>query len=143
PWLEFFLIVVMAIFVTAIFIIIEERSHITADQIGIAAPFDPEAAENGEGNGASLSRIFLFAPWLLMVGALALFYVSRRKNAEGRDWWDWLYQFPELDVLWVMGTLILPWITAVFFVFARGTEQEFIDIGNSFQFLSNIDRKST
>lgn len=138
PWSTLLLLVLTAIFVTAVFIIIEERSHITADQIGVAAPLDPNAAENGGENGASLSRAFLLAPWLLMVAALIMFYISRRKNAQGRDWWDWLYQFPELDVLWVMGTLILPWITAVFFVFARGNENEFIDIGNSFQFISQI-----
>lgn len=138
PWSQLGVLMLTALLVTAVFIVIEERSHITADQIGIAAPLDPNAAENGEENGASLSRVFLLAPWLLMVGSLVLFYISRRKNAEGRDWWDWLYQFPELDILWVMGTLILPWITAVFFVFARGTEDEFIAIGNSFQFLSQF-----
>jgi uncharacterized protein (TIGR03663 family) len=138
PWITLLLIALTAIFVTAVFLFIENRSHIKADQIGVAAPLDPEAAENGENGAASLSRVFLLAPWLLMIASLALFYVSRRKNAEGRDWWDWLDQFPELDVLWVMGSLILPWITAVFFVFARGTENEFIAIGNSFQFLSEI-----
>ena len=84
PWLTLLLLLLTAIFVTAVFIIIEERSHITADQIGVAAPLDPEAAENGETNGASLSRFFLFAPWLLMIRA-ALFYAraAERKAATG------------------------------------------------------------
>lgn len=33
--------------------------------------------------------------------------------AKRRGWWRLLYRFPEFDVLLVMGTLVLPWLTAI------------------------------
>ncbi|NOG52473.1 MAG: hypothetical protein HND48_25770 [Chloroflexi bacterium] len=138
PWRELIILTVAIVLVTGSFVFIEERSHITREQIGVQAPLDPSATEAASTTVSTIRWLWVLAPWVLMVGALALFVVSRRKNAEGKDWWDWLHQFPELDVLWVMGSLILPWATGVFIVSARGTPAEYESIGASFSFLRDI-----
>lgn len=138
PWRELIILTVAIVLVTGSFVFIEERSHITREQIGVQAPLDPSATEAASTTVSTIRWLWVLAPWALMVGALALFVVSRRKNAEGKDWWDWLHQFPELDVLWVMGSLILPWATGVFIVSARGTPAEYESIGASFSFLRDI-----
>lgn len=137
PWREFIIMVCVALLVVVAFIIIEERSKISYEDLGIVTSADPNTIES-ELTGVSMSVIWIIAPWALMIGSLALFVISRRKNAEGKDWWDWLYQYPELDVLWVMGTLVLPWLTAIFTVAARGTVEQFTSLGESFSFLLGI-----
>ncbi len=132
PWREFIMMTAAALLVTLVFIVIEERSHLTREDLGIAQPFDPNAEEQGTQMAGAISWLPILAPWALMFVSTGIFVVSRRKNAEGKDWWDWLNQFPELDVLWIMGTLVLPWITAIFIVAARGSPEEYARLGTSF-----------
>ncbi|MBK8135988.1 MAG: TIGR03663 family protein [Chloroflexi bacterium] len=138
PWREFIMMTAAALLVTLVFIVIEERSHLTREDLGIAQPFDPNAEEQGTQMAGAISWLPILAPWALMFVSTGIFVVSRRKNAEGKDWWDWLNQFPELDVLWIMGTLVLPWITAIFIVAARGSPEEYARLGTSFGFLGGV-----
>lgn len=138
PWREFAMMVLAALIVTAAFIVVEERSHVTREDLGIIAPLDPNVVDPETHTGEPISWFPVIIPWVVMVGALVLFRISRIKNDEGKDWWDWLNQFPELDVLWIMGTLVLPWITAIFIVSASGSPERYALIGQNAGALSGL-----
>lgn len=125
PWRSVTMVIIGVIVVLSGFIIFEELSHISRDAIGMSDPAVP--GENGEVSGvARFSAAPLVAVWVLgivLIGGLAY---SRRAR-----WWDWLHRFPELDVLMTMGSLILPWVTAIFIVSARGTSEDYTNIALS------------
>jgi len=77
-----------------------------------------------EDNSITATPIIL--AWVL--GGIALVGIIYLKR---RGLFKELERFPEFDVLMLMGSLILPWVTAVFIVSAHGNPQDFIDIGNS------------
>lgn len=56
---------------------------------------------------AEISNLPIYASWAVALAGIALLLFSRAAG-----WWRRLHRFPELDVLLVMGTLILPWLTA-------------------------------
>ncbi len=75
------------------------------EEVTLEPKISADAAET-----VSVSRISdlpLLAAWIVGGVALGFLVISRRLN-----WWRKLYRFPELDVLVVMGTLVLPWLTA-------------------------------
>ncbi len=106
-------LVLIAVIVCAGLIIIEELSHVSpASSAETAAPSVPgeEMVETGVG----LRSLPLIIAWVLaalvVLGVLASWRLG---------WWQTLHQFPELDILLVMGTLILPWL-APFIITAMG-----------------------
>ncbi|MEP7293006.1 MAG: flippase activity-associated protein Agl23, partial [Chloroflexota bacterium] len=56
---------------------------------------------------ADISYVPIIATWVVSAAAIAFLIFARVKG-----WWRKLYRFPEFDVLIVIGTLILPWLTA-------------------------------
>jgi predicted membrane-bound mannosyltransferase/DNA-binding beta-propeller fold protein YncE len=50
----------------------------------------------------------IIATWIVSAGFIALLVYSRYAG-----WWKHLYRYAELDILWLMGTLILPWMTGL------------------------------
>ncbi len=56
---------------------------------------------------ADINALPIVAAWIVGVVGCVLLVVSRAAG-----WWRRLHRFPELDVLIVMGTLVLPWLTS-------------------------------
>ncbi len=109
------------------FVIVEELSHVPTP--GESAEIQqPVPGENGEIVTVedSFSRTPLIAPWVIMIVIVGGLFYSRQAG-----WWKHLDQFPELDVMIVMGGLILPWLTAVFIVSTGGTSADYQNIANS------------
>jgi len=133
PWRDVAIMIVTALLVLIVLIYIEEKSHVSAANISTAAPLDPTlATAEGQVTGG-LSWSFILIPWL-MAGVFIPFLAYARR----RGWWDWLYQFPEFDVLIVMGALTLPWLTAIFIVGSGGTPDDFAALGESLKGVAGI-----
>ncbi|MBZ0301856.1 MAG: TIGR03663 family protein, partial [Anaerolineae bacterium] len=104
-WRDVLVIVLIAIVVSSGLILIEELSHVQAanssETVEPAVPGEDAAAL-----GLSVAALPLILAWVggavVVLGVLASWRLG---------WWNLLHRFPELDVLIVMGTLILPWAT--------------------------------
>lgn len=108
-------------------IVIEELSHVPTTESDVTME-QPVPGENGEMTAVqgAFSRTPLVIPWVLMIVICGGLFYSRQAG-----WWKHLDQFPELDVMIVMGALILPWLTAIFIVSTHGTSQDYTNIANS------------
>lgn len=126
-WGDLLLLIVLIVAVSAFFIYVEERSRVTT-QSG-AAPAAP-AIPGQEGEAVTVSTGFrpavLYATY---AGALVLIafliYTARR------GWWRTLYRFRELDILWLMGTLVLPWLTPFLTSLTGVTASDYTAIGQA------------
>ncbi len=126
PWREIGLIILIALITAGILLLVEELSHLPT-VTETAEPIVPDATEELLEDPVSDVPIN-WAPvlplWLLLiVGAPLLVNDARRsarlRFASGDDkqrpgFWGFLYQFPEVDLIVLIGTLILPWMTAIF-----------------------------
>lgn len=121
PWRTMLLLLVGAVLALAVLIIVEEFSYVeaVAETVAQAVP-----GENGE---AASTGTFSWTPILLawFVGLAGIAFLLYTRSA---GWWKWLHGFPELDVLMLMGSLVLPWVTAIFIYMAKGAPQDFINI---------------
>ncbi|MCU0464278.1 MAG: glycosyltransferase family 39 protein [Anaerolineae bacterium] len=134
PWREVAIIIVTALLVLVALVVIEELSHVgPAVTVETAVPIDPTAGGEAVAAEGGISWRIVAIPWLVTLFLLPLLYRSRQKG-----WWDWLNQFPELDVLIVMGALILPWLTAIFIVGAGGSVADLTALGTNFSGLAGI-----
>lgn len=119
----------------AALIIFEELSH-QPSRTGTETAQPVIPGEDGEMVGATTD--FTVAP-LILVWMIGIVSVAGMFFMRAKGWWKVLHDhFPEFDVLLVMGSLILPWLTAVFIVSTRGSSQDFIEIGTSIGGLSNL-----
>ncbi|TVR18641.1 MAG: TIGR03663 family protein, partial [Anaerolineaceae bacterium] len=95
-------------------------------------PFAPD--EIGVHDDAlSLAVYPLVIAWVLaglVVGWMVYFKM--------KGWWREVRHFPELDVLIVMGSLILPWLTAVFIRMAASDMADWTRIGQALSGWSNV-----
>jgi predicted membrane-bound mannosyltransferase/DNA-binding beta-propeller fold protein YncE len=106
PWLEVLTMIALVVVVTCLFIIVEERSHVqTQDAAQAAAPVVP-----GEDGAVVTTAGYiawpLYAEWIACGIAVVLLVGSRLLG-----WWKVLLCFPELDLLLIMATLVVPWAT--------------------------------
>jgi predicted membrane-bound mannosyltransferase/sugar lactone lactonase YvrE len=110
------------------FILVEELSHVATAESGaeIEQPVPGEGEETAAVVTGNFTRGPLIVAWVFMIVILGGLFISRQSG-----WWKHLDQFPELDVMIVMGALILPWLTAVFIVGTRGSPQDYAAIGQS------------
>jgi len=104
-WLDVVIVIALALAVITALVAAEEVSRLPSrDATQHVAPVVP-----GQ-DGAEAESGVNMLPYVLwwVIGALAVLalLVSWRLG-----WWRALHRFPELDVLIVMGTLILPWLT--------------------------------
>lgn len=126
------------------FVVVEEVSHTTPTSEMPIAPSDPTQAEEAAIITGSMRTWPMVLVWLLAIGTLAFLYVVRRrpddeetdeegnpKRKRGQGFWGILDAFPEVDVMMVIGTLILPWATALVPYLMRGTPAELINFANS------------
>ena len=138
PWREFTAILLIALATAGGLLFIEELSHFPSPT-ETAEPSVPDAGidDSGTSNqGAAIRWAPGLALWLIAIAA-ALFLVrdarraasSRDKQAEDKaengGLWAFLYQFPEVDFIVLIGTLILPWTTALFVRMIGGDDAAF------------------
>jgi len=128
---DILIILALALAFSLVLIVVEERSFVSSasssgeEVAELATPTIPDVPTTDvEGNplipvtvffneiGAGISIIFtntaILVTWIISLAFIVLLIASRRLG-----WWKTLVRFPELDFLWLMGTFILPWITAV------------------------------
>ena len=126
PRREIILIFLIALLVAAGLLFLEELSHVPS-ATETAQPLLPDVADattDSAPPGQNINWLPILPLWLLLiVGAPLLIRDARRSarldisaiNGKQRPGlWGFLYQFPEVDFIVLMGTLILPWTTAVF-----------------------------
>lgn len=126
PWRDILTVLVIVILTLTVFIVIEEQSHISREELGLSAPAVPNetSGETVNGTVSTLSWTPVLAVWGVSIFFIALLVYSRVAG-----WWkNWFDRFPEFDVLMTMGALLLPWLTAIFTIAARGTTDDFTSV---------------
>src|SRR5690606_5860816 len=103
---EVLLLLALTLVIVLGLIAFEELSHVSS-RIGneTAIPADPNAET--EVAVQTISNTPIVIAWVLAAAVIAIVLVGWRAG-----WWRVLYRFPEFDILILMGTLILPWLTA-------------------------------
>lgn len=115
-------------------LLFEELSHVPSRADQTAAPVIP-----GQSSGDTAVTVSTFTPFpLILVWVIGIITIGALFYARERGLWDFLSLFPEFDVLVVMGSLILPWLTAIFIVATHGSAADFAEIGNGLIGLSNV-----
>ncbi len=145
PWRELLLIFLLALATAGSLLFIEELSHFPSPTVTAepAVP-DAEAVESQTGAAGSGIRIApALALWLIAIAVIGyLLRDARQRNAQddkpaedksdSGGFWGYLYQFPEVDILVLILTLILPWTTALFTRFMGGSADDFTGLAESF-----------
>lgn len=103
PWREVVLIVLLAVMTCLLFVAFEEASR---TEIQLSSPVDPNAADGSFTGAVNMLPVVL--AWVIGAIVVALAILGRTLG-----FWEELKRFPEFDALIVMGTLILPWLTAI------------------------------
>ncbi|HYO89949.1 MAG TPA: flippase activity-associated protein Agl23, partial [Candidatus Limnocylindrales bacterium] len=100
---QIIIIIALTLVVTSGLIVAEEYAKLPSRSDEIAA--DPEADVVDVTSETNLPIIAVWVVSGAVIGvALFAFY---------KGWWRKLYRFPEFDIMLLMGTLILPWLTAL------------------------------
>lgn len=103
---EVLLLLALTLVIVLGLIAFEEISHISSRiDNETAIPADPNAET--EVVTQTISNTPLVIAWVIAAGVVAVVLFGWRAG-----WWRVLYRFPEFDILILMGTLILPWLTA-------------------------------
>lgn len=143
PWRELIAIIGIAVTVCFAFVVVEELSHVEAPPSTEIA----EPAEPGEGTEAVITTTLSWTPMVItwaftLAGFAFLFWTRRRDNYNGidekdklgRGFWGTMDLFPEFDLIIVIGTLILPWATALIPYAMKGTAADYAMIGDGLPF---------
>lgn len=144
PWRELLLIFLLALLTASGLLFIEELSHFPSPT-QTAEPTVPDADQT-EPLAASAGSAIRWAPalalWLIALAtSIYLIRDGRRAStakhelgpdkADSGGFWRFLYQFPEVDLLVLILTLILPWTTALFTRLMGGANNEFVSLAES------------
>lgn len=131
---QFITLLLIMLALCFVFLVIEEVSHVQSAADETAAPVVP-----GEGGGDVVVAVSTFSPFPIIIAwVFGIAVVGGLFYAQRRGLWDFLHQFPEFDILLLMGSLILPWLTAIFIVWTHGSAADFAEIGNGLIGLSNV-----
>ena len=144
PWRELLLIFLLALATAGGLLFIEELSHFPS-QTETAAPAVPDAEVDDAQDGAASAGIRIgpvLALWMIALAVIAFLVRDRRRHnatvgqpaadkSNESGFWGYLYQFPEVDILVLILTLILPWTTALFARFMGGSAGDFIALAES------------
>ncbi len=104
-------------------ILVEEVSRTaTASASETAEVTDPDA--EGALTSGVTSNAPIVAAWAIAAVIVAGVVITRRRGL-----WQKLYRFPEFDVLVVMGTLILPWLTAIILAATKADPTDYSPAG--------------
>lgn len=105
-WGDIAILLLIALIALTAFIVLEELSWIRESSAEETAEL-VEPGDEGEGTTAeTINMNVIAAAWV--AGAIIIAGVLYSWRA---GWWRTLHRFPELDILILMGTLILPWLT--------------------------------
>ena len=144
PRREVSVILLLAVITAGSLLFIEELSHVPAPmETGEA----PDAVADSSGNVAdSQSASIRWAPglalWLIAIAAATYLIRDARRAArlgeklaadkpQGGGLWAFLYQFPEVDFIVLIVTLILPWTTALFVRLMGGSSAAYAGLAES------------
>ncbi len=161
PWREVALILLVAMVTAGGLLFVEELSHFPAPTER-AEPAVPDA-ESGENMEANLGAAIRWAPglalWLVAIAAVAFLLRDARRSrlsteklaedkSENGGIWSFLYQFPEVDFIVLIVTLILPWTTALFVRLMGGSDEAYTVLANSlpevlYNLLANLPNMSS
>ncbi|MCS6835173.1 MAG: TIGR03663 family protein [Anaerolineae bacterium] len=130
-------------------VVFEERSHTTPSGSSVASPVVPGQEGEGVQHTNALRWYPMIGAWIISIAASAIFIAGRRRRGDlpadpqtqtpGRGLWGTLDLFPEFDVMIIIGTLVLPWATALIPYVMRGTSADFAALGNALPpFLAGI-----
>ncbi|MDE2776751.1 MAG: TIGR03663 family protein [Chloroflexota bacterium] len=144
PRREVSVILLIAAITAGSLLFIEELSHVAAPAEAVE-PSDPfaDSSENVAGSqGASIRWAPGLALWLFAIAA-AIYLIRDARRAtrsgdklsadkpEGGGLWAFLYQFPEVDFIVLIVTLILPWTTALFVRMMGGSSAAYAGLAES------------
>ena len=132
PWRELGAIFLIALLTAGGLLFIEELSH----WMESSAATDSEAVD---AVNAPISWLPPLALWAIAIGVSVILLRDRRRTriAAPEDVdstsgiWGYLQQFPEVDFLVLMITLILPWTTALFTRMMGGSSEAFAALASS------------
>lgn len=144
PWREVIMVLVIAMIVGSGLLFFEELSHFTAPT-ETAQPVVPgeEATPEVVTVASSMSWMPMIAVWVIAIAAIGFiafnaFSKSARQSdkhkqgeSSGSGLWAFLYQFPEFDLIIVIGTLILPWATAIVPYAMKASTPDYINLAQS------------
>lgn len=133
------LLLVLVLAITSVLIVIEELSHApsrtsTTEVVEQPVPGVTDVA----GESVDVVQTNFKEYPLVMVWAIAAISVAGIVYTKAIGWWRQLRHFPEFDVLMVMGSLILPWLAAVFIVEMDTSITDWNRIGASLGWLMDI-----
>ena len=137
PWREALLIFLLALITAGGLLFIEELSHFPSPT-ETSEPLVPDADRAvpiDDSPGTTIRWAPALALWLIALAtSVYLIRDARRATAhdkltedkgEGSGIWAYLYRFPEVDLLVLILTLILPWTTALFTRLMGGSHSDF------------------
>ena len=144
PWREVAAILLIALATAGSLLYIEELSHFPqATETAEPAIPDADSAEAEAAEpGPPIRWTPGFALWIIAIlVAVYLLRDARRRalsddmQAEDRPesggFWAFLHQFPEVDIIVLIVTLILPWTTALFVRLMGGSSAEYASLAES------------
>lgn len=111
PWREIVAIMLIAALTCGAFLVVEEA---TRTEPVTATPADPTSEDGAIAAETSVAPIVL--AWIVGVVVVGASLAGRAFG-----FWDELKRFPVFDVLIIMGTLVLPWLTA-FVIYSTGAQ---------------------
>ncbi|MFN8376144.1 MAG: TIGR03663 family protein [Anaerolineae bacterium] len=106
PWNLVVILVLVTLVVCLGLIILEEASHVAATPETSTAPIPGEGTEVA---GTGLRPWLLYVEWAGAAAVVGLVIFLKRRGI-----WAQFKRFPEFDMLILMGSLVLPWLTAIF-----------------------------
>lgn len=138
PWLEVAAIIGVAVVICTGFVVIEELSHFEPIS---EVPITNEPGQEGVVHTTdAISTLPLIVTWVIGLAGFVFLFLTRRKpddvdatgkDKAGRGFWGMMDLFPEFDLIIVIGTLILPWATAIIPFAMGGTSADYIAIGEA------------
>lgn len=143
---EMLAIMGIALTICFTFVVIEEVSHVEApESTETVQPAEP--AEPGEESEivvtSDISWTPMIAVWAIAIGGVVFLVLTRRKSSDivgdekdkmGRGFWGTMDLFPEFDLIIVIGTLIIPWATALIPYAMGGTASDYAIVGDNLPF---------
>jgi uncharacterized protein (TIGR03663 family) len=144
PWRELVIILLIALATAGCLLFIEELSHFpTATETAEPAlpDADPDETDAAE-FGPSIRWTPALALWLIAIAVAGFLLRDARHSASIEDKlaedkpekgsiWAFFYQFPEVDFIVLIVTLILPWTTALFARLMGGSGVEYASLAES------------
>lgn len=105
PWRELLLILLIAVIVAGVLVIFERRSFVSETT---AQPFAADPTESAEHANGAYDNTPIWVAWGVGLAIVVIVMATRFLT----NLWSFLNRQPVFDVLIVIGTLILPWLTA-------------------------------